>query len=194
MTIELPLLPYDMDALAPHISRETLEFHYGKHHKAYVDKTNELIAGTALEGASIEEIVVAADPGPLFNNSAQVWNHNFYWNSVAPNGGGKPSGPVEQAITASFGSYDDFRTQFADAATSQFGSGWAWLIQEGSGLSIVKTGNADNPLKQGQKALLTLDVWEHAYYIDYRNARPKYIDTFLDALVNWDFVASNFSS
>ena len=193
MTIELPPLPYDPDALAPHISRETLEFHHGKHHKAYVDKTNELVQGTDLENASLEDIVKAADPGPLFNNSAQVWNHNFYWNSLAPNGGGKPSGAVEQAINASFGSYDEFRTKFAEAATTQFGSGWAWLVQNGSDLSIVKTGNADNPLKQGQKALLTLDVWEHAYYIDYRNARPKYIDTFLDALVNWDFVESNFN-
>ena len=192
MTIELPPLPYAIDALAPHISQETLEFHYGKHHQTYVTNLNELIAGTEHAESSLEQLILAADAGPLFNNAAQVWNHTFYWNSMSPAGGGKPSGEMADAIDKAFGSYDEFRTKFAEAATTQFGSGWAWLIQEDSGLAIVKTGNADLPLKHSQKALLTIDVWEHAYYIDYRNARPKYIDTYLDSLLNWDFAAANF--
>ena len=194
VTIELPPLPYAIDALAPHISQETLEYHHGKHHQTYVTKLNELIAGTELADAPLEEIILAAEPGPLFNNAAQTWNHTFYWNSMAPTGGGQPTGELADAINSSFGSYDEFRTKFAEAATTQFASGWAWLIQEGNGLEIVKTGNADLPLKHSQKALLTIDVWEHAYYIDYRNARPKYIDTYLDSLINWDFAAANFSS
>jgi len=193
MTIELPPLPYAIDALAPHISQETLEFHYGKHHQTYVTNLNELIAGTEHAESSLEQLILAADAGPLFNNAAQVWNHTFYWNSMSPAGGGKPSGEMADAIDKAFGSYDGFRTDFAEAATTQFGSGWAWLIQEDSGLAIVKTGNADLPLKHSQKALLTIDVWEHAYYIDYRNARPKYIDTYLDSLLNWDFAAANFA-
>jgi len=193
MTIELPPLPYAIDALAPHISQETLEFHYGKHHQTYVTNLNELIAGTEHAESSLEQLILAADGGPLFNNAAQVWNHTFYWNSMSPAGGGKPSGGMADAIDKAFGSYDGFRTDFAEAATTQFGSGWAWLIQEDSGLAIVKTGNADLPLKHSQKALLTIDVWEHAYYIDYRNARPKYIDTYLDSLLNWDFAAANFA-
>ena len=193
MTIELPPLPYAIDALAPHISQETLEFHYGKHHQTYVTNLNELIAGTEHAESPLEQIILAADAGPLFNNAAQVWNHTFYWNSMSPAGGGKPSGEMADAIDKAFGSYDGFRTDFAEAATTQFGSGWAWLIQEDSGLAIVKTGNADLPLKHSQKALLTIDVWEHAYYIDYRNARPKYIDTYLDSLLNWDFAAANFA-
>jgi len=193
MTIELPPLPYAIDALAPHISQETLEFHYGKHHQTYVTNLNELIAGTEHAESSLEQLILAADGGPLFNNAAQVWNHTFYWNSMSPAGGGKPSGEMADAIDKAFGSYDGFRTDFAEAATTQFGSGWAWLIQEDSGLAIVKTGNADLPLKHSQKALLTIDVWEHAYYIDYRNARPKYIDTYLDSLLNWDFAAANFA-
>lgn len=194
MTIELPPLPYAIDALAPHISQETLEFHYGKHHQTYVTKLNELIAGTDHADSSLEEIILAAEAGPLFNNAAQVWNHTFYWNSMSATGGGQPDGELADAINSSFGSYDEFRTAFTDAATTQFGSGWAWLVQEGNGLAIVKTGNADLPLKHSQKALLTIDVWEHAYYIDYRNVRPKYIATFLDSLINWDFAAANFVS
>ncbi len=190
MAFELPPLPYAMDALAPHISQETLEFHYGKHHQTYVTNLNNLVAGTDDENASLEDIIAKAE-GPLFNNSAQVWNHTFYWSSMKPGGGGAPDGAVADAINSAFGSYDDFRAKFAEAATTQFGSGWAWLVDTGSGLEITKTANADLPMKHGQKALLTIDVWEHAYYIDFRNARPNYINTFLDHLVNWDFVAAN---
>jgi superoxide dismutase, Fe-Mn family len=190
MAFELPPLPYAQDALAPHISAETLEYHYGKHHQTYVTNLNKLVEGTEFENASLEDVILKSDGG-LFNNSAQVWNHTFYWNSMAPSGGGAPSGAVADAINAAFGSYDEFRAKFAEAATTQFGSGWAWLVDNGSGLEIMKTGNADLPMKHGAKALLTIDVWEHAYYIDYRNARPNYINTFLDSLVNWDFVAQN---
>jgi len=190
MAFELPALPYAIDALAPHISQETLEYHHGKHHQTYVTNLNNLTAGTDHENASLEDVIMAAD-GPLFNNAAQVWNHTFYWNSMTPGGGGAPTGEVAEKIDAAFGSYDDFRTKFAEAATTQFGSGWAWLVDTGSGLDIMKTANADLPMKHGAKALLTIDVWEHAYYIDFRNARPNYISTFLDHLVNWDFVAAN---
>jgi Fe-Mn family superoxide dismutase len=194
MAFELPALPYAMDALAPHISQETLEYHYGKHHQTYVTNLNNLVAGTDDEGASLEDIIAKADnPSPLFNNAAQVWNHTFYWSCMAPGGGGQPSGEVAEAINGAFGSYDEFRKQFAEAATTQFGSGWAWLADDGSGLKIMKTANADLPLKHSAKALLTIDVWEHAYYIDFRNARPKYIDTFMDSLLNWDFVAQNLA-
>lgn len=188
MAFELPPLPYSLDALAPTMSQETLEYHYGKHHQTYVTNLNNLIADTDLADKSLEEIILGAEPGPLFNNSAQVWNHTFFWNSLTPSGGGEPTGAIGEAIAASFGSYAEFRTQFAAAATGQFGSGWAWLIKTDSGLEITKTSNADLPLKHGQKALLTLDVWEHAYYIDYRNARPKYVEAFW-ALVNWDYVS-----
>jgi Fe-Mn family superoxide dismutase len=190
MAFELPPLPYAQDALAPYISAETLEYHYGKHHQTYVTNLNKLVDGTDLAGKSLEEIIAEADGG-LFNNAAQDWNHTFYWSCMAPGGGGEPTGDVAEKINSAFGSYADFRSQFADAATTQFGSGWAWLADDGSGLQIMKTANADLPLKHAAKALLTIDVWEHAYYIDYRNARPKYIDTFLDSLVNWDFVAAN---
>ena len=192
MAFELPPLPYAMDALAPHISQETLEYHYGKHHATYVTNLNKLTEGTDLADKSLEAVIAEAE-GPLFNNAAQVWNHSFYWNCMAPGGGGEPSGDIAEKINSAFGSYADFRAQFADAATTQFGSGWAWLADDGSGLSIMKTANADTPLKHSAKALLTIDVWEHAYYIDYRNARPKYIETFLDSLLNWDFVAANAS-
>ena len=192
MAFELPPLPYAMDALAPHISQETLEYHYGKHHQTYVTNLNKLVEGTDDENSSLEDIILKSDGG-LFNNSAQVWNHTFYWSSMAPGAGGAPSGEVADKINSAFGSYDDFRTKFAEAATTQFGSGWAWLVDDGSKLDIVKTANADLPLKHSQKALLTIDVWEHAYYIDFRNARPNYISTFLDHLVNWDFVAQNLS-
>jgi Fe-Mn family superoxide dismutase len=194
MTFELPQLPYALDALAPHISKETLEFHYGKHHLAYVTKTNELIAGTDDENKSLEDLIKTSD-GPLFNNAAQIWNHTFYWESMTPNnGGGAPQGEVLEAINSAFGSYDSFKSKFAEAGTTQFGSGWAWLVQGDKGLEIVKTANADNPLKNGDKPLLTLDVWEHAYYTDFRNARPNYISTFIDSLINWEFVAKNMVS
>jgi Fe-Mn family superoxide dismutase len=192
MAIALPDLPYAKDALAPHISAETLDFHHGKHHNAYVTKLNELIAGTDKESATLEEIITSSD-GVLFNQAAQVWNHTFYWNCMKPAGGGAPTGELAAAIDAAFGSFDAFKEQFSAAAASQFGSGWAWLVDNGGKLEITKTGNADCPLAHGQKALLTIDVWEHAYYIDFRNARPKYIATFLDSLVNWDFVAANFA-
>ena len=188
MAIELPALPYEMDALAPHISAETLEFHYGKHHNAYVTNLNGMIDGTDLADASLEEIIAQSDGG-MFNNAAQIWNHTFYWNSMSPTGGGAPEGDVAEAINSAFGSYDAFREEFTTAAKTQFGSGWAWLVDDGSGLSIMKTANADLPLAHSAKALLTIDVWEHAYYIDYRNARPTYIDVFMDSLVNWDHVA-----
>lgn len=190
MAFELPALPYALDALAPHISQETLEFHYGKHHQTYVTNLNNLTAGTDHEGATLDDVIMAADGG-LFNNAAQVWNHTFYWNSMKPGGGGAPSGEVADRVNAAFGSYDGFATKFAEAATTQFGSGWAWLVDAGSGLEIMKTGNADLPMKHGAKALLTIDVWEHAYYIDFRNARPNYIKNFLDNLINWDFAAAN---
>jgi Fe-Mn family superoxide dismutase len=190
MPFELPALPYAKDALAPHISEETLEFHYGKHHQTYVTNLNNLTADTDLANASLEDVIMSADGG-LFNNAAQVWNHTFYWNSMSPNGGGAPTGEVADKINAAFGSYEDFSAKFAEAATTQFGSGWAWLVDAGSGLEIMKTANADLPMKHGAKALLTIDVWEHAYYIDFRNARPNYIKTFLESLVNWDFVAAN---
>ena len=192
MAFELPPLPYAIDALAPKgISQETLEYHYGKHHQTYVTNLNKAIEGTADESLSLEEIILKADPGPLFNNAAQVWNHTFYWNSISPTGGGAPAGEVADRINADFGSFDDFKSKFADAATTQFGSGWAWLVEDGGKLDVVKTANADLPLKHGQKALLTIDVWEHAYYIDFRNARPNYISNYIDNLINWDFVASN---
>jgi superoxide dismutase, Fe-Mn family len=195
MAFELPPLPYANDALAPHISAETLEFHHGKHHQTYVTNLNNLVDGTDHASASLEDVIMAADnPSPLFNNAAQVWNHTFYWSSMAPSGGGEPTGEVGEAINSAFGSYDAFRTAFAEAATTQFGSGWAWLVDDGSGLKVIKTANADLPMRHSAKALLTIDVWEHAYYIDFRNARPNYINTFLDSLVNWDFVAANMAS
>ena len=187
MPFELPELPYAKDAL-PGVSAETLDYHHGKHHNAYVTTLNGLIDGTDHADKSLEEIILAADAGPLFNNSAQVWNHSFFWNCMSPTGGGAPTGEVGDAINSAFGSYDAFATEFAEAAKTQFGSGWAWLVDD---LKIMKTANADLPLKHGVKALLTLDVWEHAYYIDYRNARPDHIKNFLDKLANWDFVAQN---
>jgi superoxide dismutase, Fe-Mn family len=193
MAFELPPLPWAEDALAPHISAETIEYHYGKHHKTYVDNLNKAVDGTPDADLSLEDIILKAE-GPLFNNSAQVWNHTFFWNGLAPNGGGAPTGAVADRIAADFGSYDDFRTQLTQAGITQFGSGWAWLIDNGGKLEVTKTANADLPLKHGQKALWTIDVWEHAYYIDYRNARPKFIDVVLDNLINWDFVNQNLAS
>jgi len=190
MAFTLPELPYSKDALAPHISAETLEYHHGKHHKAYVDKLNELTAGKPEASKSLEE-VIASSEGPVFNNAAQIWNHTFYWSSMKPAGGGQPTGDLAAAITRDFGSFDKFKEEFTQAGITQFGSGWAWLVLEGGKLKVTKTANADLPLKHGQKALLTMDVWEHAYYIDYRNARPKYIETFLTSLANWDFAGEN---
>jgi Fe-Mn family superoxide dismutase len=192
MTHTLPDLPYAMDALEPHISRETLEYHYGKHHNTYVEKLNGLIKDTEWANASLEEIVRGSSGG-VFNNAAQVWNHTFYWHCLSPNGGGAPGGELAKAIDASFGSFDKFKQQFSDKAVTLFGSGWAWLVKKPDGaLAIVQTGNAETPLTGDSKPLMTCDVWEHAYYIDYRNARPKYLEAFWK-LVNWDFVASNLA-
>jgi Fe-Mn family superoxide dismutase len=191
MAFTLPELPYSKDALAPHISAETLEYHHGKHHKAYVDNLNKLIEGKPEANKSLEEIIMSAPEGGVFNNAAQVWNHTFYWSSMKAKGGGQPTGDLAAAITRDFGSFDKFKEEFATAGATQFGSGWAWLVIEGGKLKVTKTPNADLPMKHGQKALLTMDVWEHAYYIDYRNARPKYIETFLTSLANWDFALEN---
>ena len=190
MAFSLPALPYDKGALAPHISAETLEFHHGKHHKAYVDNLNKLVDGKPEASKSLEDIIKTSE-GPVFNNAAQIWNHTFYWNSMKPNGGGQPTGDLAQAITRDFGSFEKFSEEFSNAAATQFGSGWAWLVLNNGKLSVTKTPNADLPMKHGQKALLTIDVWEHAYYIDFRNARPKYIETFLKSLANWDFALEN---
>ena len=193
MAFSLPDLPYARDALAPHLSEETLEFHHDKHHNAYVTNLNGLIEGTDNAAKSLEEIILAAEPGPLFNNAAQLWNHTFYWSCMKPGGGGAPAGDLAKAIDAAFGSLDALKKELSAAAVGQFGSGWAWLVIETGALKVVKTGNADLPLKHGQTALLTIDVWEHAYYIDYRNLRPKYVETYLASLVNWDFVAENYA-
>jgi Fe-Mn family superoxide dismutase len=190
MPIELPSLPWAENALAPHISAETIQYHYGKHHQTYVTNLNKLIEGTPFASKSLEQIVKSSEGG-MFNNAAQVWNHTFYWNSMKPGGGGKPTGKIAQAIDSSFGGYDKFRQEFANAGATQFGSGWAWLVEEGGKLAIKKTPNAETPLTTSAKPLLTMDVWEHAYYIDFRNARPKYIDTFLDHLLSWDFANKN---
>ncbi|MDJ0973386.1 MAG: Fe-Mn family superoxide dismutase [Planctomycetota bacterium] len=193
MAIELPALPYEKDALAPHISGETLDFHYGKHHQAYVTNLNKMIEGTADADKSLEEIIQSSDGGK-FNNAAQVWNHSFYWNCMKPGGGGEPTGALLDAINNKFGSVAEFKTEFKQAAMTQFGSGWAWLVKDGDGVDLMKTANADLPMKHGKTALLTCDVWEHAYYIDYRNARAGYVDAFMDHLLNWDFVAANFGA
>ena len=188
----LPALPYAIDALAPTISQETLEIHHGRHHKAYVDNLNNLIKGTEFENLSLEEIVKKSSGG-VFNNAAQVWNHTFYWNSLTPNSAGAPSGALAAAIDAKWGSFDAFKVEFAKTAVTTFGSGWAWLVKTPAGeLELVSTSNAATPLSTDNKALLTCDVWEHAYYVDYRNARPKYVEAFW-GLVNWDFVAANFA-
>ena len=190
MTHTLPELPYDMNALEPHISKETLEFHYGKHHKTYVDKLNGLIPGTEFENMSLEDTIKQSSGG-IFNNAAQIWNHTFYWHCLAPNAGGEPTGALADAINSSFGSFENFKEQFTTAAINTFGSGWAWLVKNSDGsLEITSTSNAATPMTEGQTAMMTCDVWEHAYYIDYRNARPKYLENFW-ALVNWDFVASH---
>ncbi|AKH38724.1 MULTISPECIES: superoxide dismutase [Nitrosomonas] len=195
-TYVLAPLPYADNALEPVISAHTMSFHYGKHHKAYVDNLNKLLAdNNALAGQSLENIITAtagqADKAGIFNNAAQVWNHMFYWHSLSPEGGGEPPANLKQKIEASFGSVDACKKEFANAAVTQFGSGWAWLVQEGDKLAILKTSNADSPLTKNSRPLLTIDVWEHAYYLDYQNRRPDYVNTILDKLINWEFAASN---
>lgn len=188
---ELPALPYEMDALAPYISKETLEYHYGKHHKAYVDNLNKLIKDTEFEKLSLEDIIKKSDGG-IFNNAAQIWNHTFYWHCLTPKSPEKPNGKLAEAIDATFGSFEDFKKAFTESGTKLFGSGWTWLAKNQQGeIEIINESNAGLPLKSGKKALLTCDVWEHAYYIDYRNARPKYLESFWK-LVNWEFVEKNF--
>jgi Fe-Mn family superoxide dismutase len=192
MAFQLPDLPYPIDALAPHISKETLEFHYGKHHNAYVTKLNSLTEGKDLADKSLEELIKTTE-GVLFNQAAQVWNHTFYWKSMNPNGGGEPAGAVAEAINKAFGSFAEFKQKFSAAAAGHFGSGWAWLVKDAAGsLSIESTHDADTPLRTGKTPLLTCDVWEHAYYVDYRNARPKYVEAWWN-LVNWKFVEENLA-
>lgn len=190
----LPALPYAQDALAPHISAETLEFHYGKHHNAYVTNLNKLVAGTEFADAALEDIIKKSSGG-IYNNSAQIWNHTFFWNSMKPNGGGAASGALADAINAKWGSFDEFKAAFQASAVGNFGSGWTWLVKKADGsVDIVNMGAAGTPLTTGDTALLCIDVWEHAYYIDYRNARPKFVETFLTSLANWDFASANFAA
>lgn len=193
----LPPLPYADDALSPVISANTIGFHYGKHHQGYVNNLNQLVAGTPLADQSLEAVVKATagktEQTAIFNNAAQVRNHTFYWNSLAPKGGGKPTGALAEQIDKSFGDYDKFKAEFTKAATGQFGSGWAWLVWDGEKLVVTKTGNADTPLTQDQKPLLTVDVWEHAYYLDYQNRRADYVAAVLDKLINWEFAAKNLA-
>lgn len=192
MAISFPDLPYAKDALEPHISKETIEYHYGKHHRTYFDNLSKLIDGTEFADKSLEEIIKSSKGG-MFNNAAQIWNHTFYWNCLKPQGGGEPTGPLAEAINKSFGSFAEFKEKFTQTAVTTFGSGWAWLVKNADGqLECVSTSNADCPMTKNQTALLTCDVWEHAYYIDYRNARPKYLEHFWQ-LINWDFVSQNFA-
>ncbi len=193
MEHKLPALPYAKNALAPHISEETLDFHYGKHHQAYVTNLNNLIKGTEFENSSLEDIIKKSSGG-TYNNSAQVWNHTFFWSSLKPNGGGAPIGALADAINKKWGSFDEFKKAFQASAVGNFGSGWTWLVKKADGsVDIVNTGAAGTPLTSTDKALLTIDVWEHAYYIDYRNARPKFVEVFLSSLANWDFATANFA-
>lgn len=193
MAFELPPLPYAQDALEPHCSAKTLSFHHGKHHQAYVSKTNELIEGTEHAKKSLEEIIKSSS-GTLFNQAAQVWNHTFFWSCMKPGGGGKPSGALAEAINKDFGSFEKFKDEFKAKGVGQFGSGWVWLVADGGKLKVISTGNADTPLAKGQTAILTCDVWEHAYYLDYQNRRPDFLQAFLDHLANWDFAAKNFET
>ena len=197
MALELPSLPYADTALEPYYSAKTFSFHHGKHHKAYVDNLNKLLPGSPFENSTLEEIILAvagdATKAGFFNNAAQVWNHTFFWHCMTPGGGGAPSGDLAEKISAAFGSYEKFAEQFKAAAVGRFGSGWAWLVQDGDTLKIMSTPNAETPMTGGKKALLTVDVWEHAYYLDFQNRRPDFVQTFLDRLVNWDFVAENLS-
>ena len=189
-----PALPYAMDALQPHMSKETFEYHYGKHHAAYVTNLNNLIKGTEYEALDLEAIIKKAPAGGIYNNAAQVWNHSFFWNCMKPAGGAAPTGALATAINAKWGSYDAFKAAFAASAAGNFGSGWTWLVKKADGsVDIVNMGAAGTPLTTGDKALLCVDVWEHAYYVDYRNARPKFLEAFLTNLVNWDFAAKNFA-
>jgi Fe-Mn family superoxide dismutase len=193
MEHQLPPLPYAKDALAPHISAETMEFHYGKHHQTYVTNLNNLIKGTEFENSALEDIVKKSSGG-IYNNSAQVWNHTFFWNSMKPNGGGAPKGALADAINAKWGSFDEFKKAFQASAVGNFGSGWTWLVKKADGsVDIVNMGAAGTPLTTGDKALLTIDVWEHAYYIDYRNLRAKFVENFLNNLANWDFAEANYA-
>jgi Fe-Mn family superoxide dismutase len=198
MSFTLPALPYDKTALEPHMSANTFDFHHAKHHNAYVVNLNNLIKDTDLAEKTLEEIILAsagkADKAGIFNNAAQVWNHTFFWNSMKPNGGGKPSGALLAKIEADFGSFDAFVTEFKNAGATQFGSGWAWLVLDGGKLKVTKTANADLPLAHGQTAILTADVWEHAYYLDFQNRRPDYLSTFIEHLANWDFAAANLAA
>jgi Fe-Mn family superoxide dismutase len=191
MAFTLPPLPWSKEALAPYISAETIDYHYGKHHQNYVTTLNKLIENKPEEKKGLEEIILAAPEGPLFNNAAQVWNHTFYWSSMKPGGGGKPTGKLLDAVNRDFGSVDNLLQQLGESARTQFGSGWAWLVEEGGKLKVSKTANADLPMRHKQKALLACDVWEHAYYVDYRNERPRYVDAFLKNLVNWEFASKN---
>ena len=195
MEHQLPPLPFAPDALAPHMSKETFEYHYGKHHQAYVTNLNNLIKGSEYENLDLEAIVKKAPAGGIYNNAAQVWNHSFFWKCLKPKGGGAPTGALAAAIDKKWGSFDEFKKAFQASAVGNFGSGWTWLVKKGDGsLDIVNTGPAGTPLKTGEgKALLTIDVWEHAYYIDYRNARPKFVETFLNSLANWEFAAANYA-
>lgn len=194
MSFELPALPFAKDALEPHISAETLDFHHGKHHNTYVTKLNGLVPGTEFEGKSLEEIILSAPAGGVFNNAAQIWNHTFYWNSLSPNGGGEPTGPIADAIKAKWGSFAEFQADFNDKAVNNFGSSWTWLVKNDDfSLEIVNTSNAGTPMTNRQRAILTCDLWEHAYYIDYRNVRPDYLKGFW-ALANWDFANQNFGA
>ncbi|MCZ7563713.1 MAG: superoxide dismutase [Fe] [Burkholderiales bacterium] len=193
MEHKLPALPYAMDALRPHVSKETFEYHYGKHHQAYVTNLNNLIKGTEFESLALEDIVRKAPAGGVFNNAAQVWNHTFFWNSMKPGGGGQAGGALGAAIGKKWGGFDAFKDAFAKSAVGNFGSGWTWLVKKADGsVDIANTSNAGTPLTTSDKPLLTIDVWEHAYYIDYRNARPKFVETFLASLANWDFASANF--
>jgi len=192
--ITLPPLPYPEAALEPYITAKTVGFHYGKHHQGYVDKLNKLVAGTELATWPLEKIIQQPPSVAMFNNAAQVWNHNFYWQGMRPKGGGKPVGALADRLNAVFGSFENFKKEFINTAVSQFGSGWAWLVQEGNQLQVVSTGNAETPLAKGGKPLLTVDVWEHAYYLDYQNRRADYVAACLDNLVNWEWVAKNFAS
>lgn len=198
MAFEQPALPYDSSALEPHMSAKTFEFHYGKHHAAYVTNLNNLTKDSPLGQMSLEEIIKTtfgdSSKAGIFNNAAQVWNHTFFWQSMKPNGGGTPTGDLATQIDATFGSFDKFKEEFKAAAATQFGSGWAWLVKDGSSLKVTKTGNAENPIAHGQTPLLTLDVWEHAYYLDFQNRRPDFISTYLENLVNWDFAAANLAA
>lgn len=190
MFFELLALPYSMDALDPYVSKKTMEFHYGKHHRAYVDNLNKLVDGTEFETMTLEEVVKNSSGKPqyaaIFNNAAQAWNHGFFWQSMKPNGGGQPSGELYQRISEDFGSYDNFKQEFKNAAVTQFGSGWAWLVDDNGTLKVIKTSNADTPIAHGLKPIITIDVWEHAYYLDYQNMRAGFVDVFLNNLVNWD--------